>query len=120
MTDKIGENKKILLKLNKNLNYLKNNTENYSLPKFCYELNYMNKNLEQNLPLNDSMFRKDIKLLEEGNDLDKAQSYKIKYEEKHRKELNNDNHQILFFNELSEETEEKYYIPNGNYWKLKN
>jgi len=120
MTDKNGENKKILLKLNQNLNYLKNNSENYSLPEFCYELNYMNKNLEKNLPLNDSRFRKDIKLLEEGNDLDKAQNYKLKYEEKQRKELDNDKHQILFFNEMiDEETEEKYYIPNGNYWKFK-
>ena len=120
MTDKNGENKKILLKLNKDLKYLKNNSENYSLPEFCYELNYMNKNLEKNLPLNDSRFRKDIKLLEEGNDLDKAQGYKLKYEEKQRKELNNDKHQILFFNEMiDEETEDKYYIPNGNYWKSK-
>ena len=120
MTDVNGENKKILLKLNQNLNYLNNNSENYSLPEFCYELNYMNKKLEKNLPLNDSRFRLDIRLLEEGNDIDKAQSYKIKYEEKQRKEINNDKHQILFFNEMiDKDTEEKYYIPNGNYWEFK-
>ena len=120
MTDINGENKKMLLKLNQDLDYLKNNSENYKLPEFCYELNYMNKRLAKSLPLNDSRFRKDIRLLEEGNDLDTAQKYKLKYEEKQRKELDNDQHKILFFNELiDEETEEKYYIPNGKYWEFK-
>ena len=120
MTDINGDNKKILLQLDQNLAYLNNNSDNYALPEFTYELNYMNKRLEKSLPLNDSRFRKDIRLLEKGNDLDNAQKFKKRYEEKQRKELENDQHKILFFNELvDEETNEKYYIPNGKYWELK-
>ena len=105
--------------MNKNFEYLKNDNNNYVLPDFCYNLNNMTKILEKSLPKNDSRFRKDMKLLEEG-DIDKAQEYKLKYEEKQRKELNNENHQILFFNEINdEENEVKYYEPNGIYWMWK-
>jgi hypothetical protein len=120
MTDINGDNKKVLLSLDQDTAYLKNNADNYSLPEFTYELNYMNKRLERSLPLNDSRFRKDIRLLEYGNDLDTAQKYKKRYEEKQKKELENDQHKILFFNELvDEETNEKYYVPNGKYWEMK-
>ena len=116
------DNKIELLKLDKNQEYLKNGTDdNYYLPTYCYNLNYIDKNLEQNLPKNDSRFRQDIRLLEEKEETGEAQSYKEKYEEKQRKELNNDQHKVLFFQEkFDEENGENYYIPNGQYWELKN
>ena len=116
-----NENKIELLKLDKNQQYLQNSKDTeYFLPSFCYNLNYMDKNLEESLPKNDSRFRKDIRLLEEKEDTSEAQIYKEKYEEKQRKELNNDEHKILFFEEkYDEETGENYFIPNGKYWELK-
>ena len=115
------DNKIDLLKLDQNQQYLKNgNNDEYYLPSFCYNLNYMDKNLEENLPKNDSRFRRDIRLLEEKEETDEAQIYKEKYEEKQRKELNNVGHKVLFFDEkYDEENEENYYIPNGKYWELK-
>ena len=115
------ENQIELLKIEKNQEYLKNgNDNNYFLPKFCYNLNYMDKNLEKNLPKNDSRFRMDMRFLEEKEETDEAQKYKEKYEEKQRKELNNDKHKILFFEEkFNDETGENYFIPNGKYWELK-
>ena len=80
----------------------------------------MDKNLEKNLPKNDSRFRMDMRFLEEKEETDEAQKYKEKYEEKQRKELNNDKHKILFFEEkFNDETGENYFIPNGKYWELK-
>ena len=76
--------------------------------------------MEESLPKSDSRFRKDIRLLEEKEDTSGAQIFKEKYEEKQRKELNNDKHKILFFEEkYDEETGDNYFIPNGKYWELK-
>ena len=115
------DNKIELLKLDKNQQYLKNKDDTeYCLPTFCYNLNYMDKNLEESLPKNDSRFRLDMRLLEEKEETKEAQMYKEKYEEKQRKELNNDAHKILFFDEkINEEDGENYFIPNGKYWELK-
>ena len=75
--------------------------------------------MEKSLPKNDSRFKKDQRFLEEGN-TEEAQKYKEKYEEKQRKELNNDEHKILFFNKkYDEENEVNYYEPNGQYWEMK-
>ena len=115
------DNKIELLKLDKNQQYLKNTDDTeYCLPTFCYNLNYMDKNLEESLPKNDSRFRLDMRLLEEKEETNEAQIFKEKYEEKQRKELNNDKHKILFFDEkINEEDGENYFIPNGKYWELK-
>ena len=116
-----NDNKIELLKLDKDQQYLKNgDNDDYYLPSFCYNLNYMDKNLEENLPKNDSRFRKDIRFLEEKEETEEAQTYKEKYEEKQRKELNNDEHKVLFFDEkFDEENGENYFVPNGKYWELK-
>ncbi len=110
-----------LLTIDQNQDYLKNGMEGaYNLPIISYNLNYIDNSLETNLPGNDSRFRKDIRLLEEKEETDEAQSYKLRYEEKQRKELCNENHKILFFEEfLSPETEDKYYLPNGKYWEYR-
>ncbi len=80
----------------------------------------MTPELENILPKNDSRFRMDIRLLEEKVETEEAQSYKLRYEEKQRKELCGEDHKILFFTELlSPETEDKYYIPNGKYWEYR-
>ena len=119
MTDPDGNNKKDLLILDQKLNYLNNTSECYYLPEFTCDLNNMTEELEKTLPSNDSRFKKDIRFLEEGN-IDEAQKYKEKYEEKQRKELNNDEHKILFFKEeYNSETEKKYYVPNDQYWEMK-
>ena len=119
ITDKDGNNKEVLLSLNKNYTYLKNNLENYCLPIYSCNLNNLDKKLINSLPKNDSRFRQDIRLLEEG-DIKKAQIYKASYEEKQRKEINNDEHKILFFDEkIDIETDENYYIPNMKYWEMK-
>ena len=119
MTDPDGNNKKDLLILDQKLNYLNNTSECYYLPEFTCDLNNMTEELENSLPLNDSRFKKDIRFLEEGN-IDEAQKYKEKYEEKQRKELNNDKHKILFFKEeYNSETEKNYYVPNDQYWEMK-
>ena len=61
-----------------------------------------------------------MRLLEEKTETDEAQSYKLRYEEKQRKELCTEDHKILFFTELlSPETEDKYYITNGKYWEIR-
>ena len=120
ITDVDGNNKEILLKLNKQNLYLENNLEKYNLPYYTSNLNYLNDALKNVLPKNDSRFREDIRLLEIGGDNEKAQEFKDKYEEKQRKELNNENHKILFFIEKKDiETDEVYYLPNGEYWELK-
>ena len=119
MTDPDGNNKQILLELDENLKYLKNSAECYYLPEFTCDLNNLTEELEKTLPLNDSRFKKDMRFLEEGN-VDEAQKYKEKYEEKQRKELNNENHKILFFKEeYDSEKENKYYLPNNQYWEMK-
>jgi hypothetical protein len=80
----------------------------------------MDKNLEESLPKNDSRYRLDMRLLEEKEETNEAQIFKEKYEEKQRKELNNAQHKILFFDEkIDEESGENYFIPNGKYWELK-
>jgi hypothetical protein len=119
MTDPDGNNKKILLQLDESLIYLKNTSECYYLPEFTCDLNNLTEELKNTLPLNDSRFKKDMRFLEEGN-VEEAQKYKEKYEEKQRKELNNENHKILFFKEeYDEEKEIKYYLPNNQYWEMK-
>ena len=51
--------------------------EKYSLPFYSCNLNYINENLSNSLPKNDSRFRQDIRLLEKGEDfISKAQMYK--------------------------------------------
>ena len=119
MTDPEGNNKIELLVLDQNLEYLKNTSEKYILPEFTCDLNNLTEELEKTLPLNDCRFKKDQRFLEEGN-TDEAQKYKEKYEEKQRKELNNVQHKILFFNQIyDEENEVNYYEPNGKYWDMK-
>ena len=119
MTDPEGNNKIELLTLDQNLEYLKNSSEKYILPEFVCDLNNLTEELEKSLPLNDCRFKKDQKFLEEGNK-EEAQKYKEKYEEKQRKELNNDEHKILFFDKkYDEENEDNYYEPNGKYWEMK-
>lgn len=128
ITDKDGNNKRVLIAFDQNLPYLKNTYDNYVLPDFTYNLNYLPENLEKNLPKNDSRFRKDVRLLEEGGDLNKAQEFKSKYEQKQRDELDNDKHKILYFNEQVVESKDnedggkellKTYIFNGKYWEDK-
>ena len=120
ITDADGNNKEVLLKLNKKNLYLQNNLEQYNLPFYTSNLNYLNDVLKNVLPKNDSRFREDMRLLENGEDNTKAQEFKEKYEEKQRKELNNENHKILFFIEKKDnENEEFSYIPNGEYWEMK-
>ena len=121
ITDPDGNNKKVLLFLNKKNTYLQNSMEKYSLPFYSCNLNYINENLRNSLPKNDSRFRQDIRLLEKGEDfISKAQMYKNVYEEKQRKEIKDEGHEILFFTEkINEETGDNYYIPNGKYWQFK-
>ena len=120
ITDKDGNNKEILLSLNKDVKYLKNNLEKYTLPFFSCNLNYDKKDLMMSLPQNDSRYRQDIRFLEIGEDLKRAQMYKNSYEEKQRKELHDEDHKILFFDEkIDEETGNNYYVPNGKYWDMK-
>ena len=117
MTDPEGNYRVDLLKLDENQEYLKNTNESYAIPEFSCMLNQLTPELEKILPKNDSRFRLDMRLLEEKTETEEAQSYKLRYEEKQRKELCGEEHKILFFNELlSPETEDKYYIPNGKYW----
>ena len=120
ITDKEGNNKQVLLTLDKEYAYLKNNLDQYCLPPYSCNLNYLNEKLENSLPKNDSRFRQDIRLLEKGEDLKKAQLYKNVYEEKQRNEIKDAGHKILFFEEkIDIETDESYYIPNGKYWEMK-
>ena len=121
LIDNNYENNKIdLLSIDPNQEYLKNGMEGkYELPIICYNLNYLNNNLGKNLPQNDSRLRKDIRFLEESNETKEAQTFKEKYEEKQKKELNNENHKVLFFDEKFDEDEENYFIPNGKYWEMR-
>ena len=119
LTDPDGNNKIELLNINQKQEYLKNNTDSYALPEFSCNLNVINEKLENNLPHNDSRFRKDMRNLENG-EIKEAQVYKEKYEEKQRKELNCPEHEILYFEEyFDEDIKEKYYKPNGKYWNMK-
>ena len=120
MTDPEGNNRIDLLTLDENQEYLKNTTDSYIIPEYTCRLNQITPELEKILPKNDSRFRLDIRNLEEKTETDEAQSYKLRYEEKQRKELCGEDHKILFFTELlSPETEDKYYIPNGKYWEYR-
>ena len=120
LTDPEGNNREDLLILDENQEYLKNTTDSYIIPEYTCRLNQITPELEKILPKNDSRFRLDIRNLEEKTETDEAQSYKLRYEEKQRKELCNENHKILFFEEfLSPETEDKYYLPNGKYWEYR-
>jgi len=118
ITDPNGNNRIDLLTLDKNQNYLNNTIESYVLPEYSCQLNQITPELEKILPKNDSRFRMDIRLLEEKEETEDAQNYKLRYEEKQRKELCKNEHKILYFTEfLSPETEDKYYLPNGKYWE---
>ena len=118
ITDPNGNNRIDLLTLDKNQNYLNNTIESYVLPEYSCQLNQITPELEKILPKNDSRFRMDIRLLEEKEETEDAQNYKLRYEEKQRKELCINEHKILYFTEfLSPETEDKYYLPNGKYWE---
>ena len=120
ITDKDGNNKEVLLSLNKNSDYLKNNLESYKLPFFSCNLNNLQENLEKHLPKNDSRFRLDIRFLEIGDDVNKAQLYKEAYEQKQRTEILDEGHKILFFDEkIDSETDSSMFIPNGKYWEMK-
>ena len=120
MTDPEGNNRVDLLNLDEEQEYLKNNVDSYVIPQYSCRLNQISPELEKILPKNGSRFRQDIRLLEEKEETDEAQSYKVKYEEKQRKELCGEDHKILFFNEKqSPETDDKYYIPNGKYWEYR-
>ena len=120
MTDPDGNNRVDLLKINDEEEYLKNNIDSYVIPEYSCRLNQLTEELEKSLPKNDSRFRQDMRLLEKDEDTTEAQKFKERYEEKQRKELCNDEHQIQFFTELaSPETDGKYYIPNGKYWEYK-
>ncbi len=120
ITDSDGNNKNVLLSLEQENEYLKNNLENYKLPSYSCNLNYLEKNLELNLPKNDSRFRLDMKFLEIGDDLKKAQLYKDAYEQKQRTEILDEGHKILFFEEkINIENDGSYYVPNGKYWEMK-
>ena len=120
MTDPDGNNRVDLLILDNDQEYLKNTIEHYVLPEYTCRLNQITPELEKILPKNDSRFRMDLRLLEEKEETDEAQNYKLRYEEKQRKELCTDEHKILFFDEfLSPETEDKYYLPNGKYWEYR-
>lgn len=120
ITDPNGNNRIDLLTLDKNQNYLNNTIESYVLPEYSCQLNQITPELEKILPKNDSRFRMDIRLLEEKEETEDAQNYKLRYEEKQRKELCTNEHKILYFTEfLSPETEDKYYLPNGKYWEYR-
>jgi hypothetical protein len=122
LIDNNDKDKKIdLLNIDENQEYLKNGTEEeYKLPSICYDLNYIvNNAFKSSLPANDSRFRIDMTFLEQCPTNNEAQTLKEKYEQKQRKELNNENHKILFFDEKLDENDEKYYIPNGKYWEMK-
>jgi len=121
ITDPDGNNKQVLLFLNKNSTYLKNSMEKYTLPFYSCNLNYMTEELKNSLPKNDSRFREDLRHMEKGEKyIERAQLYKNAYEEKQRKEIKDEGHQILYFLEKkNEETEELYYVPNGEYWERK-
>ena len=109
-----------LLKLDDTQEYIKNTIESYVLPEFSCKLNQITPELEKILPKNDSRFRMDMRLLEEKEETEEAQNYKLRYEQKQRQELCTDEHKILFFTEfLSPETEDKYYLPNGKYWEFR-
>ena len=121
ITDPDGNNKQVLLFLNKNSTYLQNSMEKYTLPFYSCNLNYMTEELKNSLPKNDSRFREDLRFMEKGEKfIERAQLYKNAYEEKQRKEIKDEGHQILYFLEKkNEETEELYYVPNGEYWERK-
>ena len=62
----------------------------------------------------------DIRILELGDDLKKAQLYKSAYEQKQRAEIPDEGHKVLFFNEIIDsEADTFYYEPNGKYWEMK-
>ena len=120
ITDKDGKDKNVLLSLNKNSDYLKNSLTNYKLPFFSCNYNNLVDNLENSLPKNDSRFRLDMRFLEIGDDLNKAQLYKSAYEQKQRTEILDEGHKILFFEEkINSESDCTYYEPNGKYWEMK-
>ena len=119
ITDKDGNHKQVLLELNKGYGYLKNTMEKYCIPSYSCNLNNINENLAKSLPKNDSRFRQDIRLLEEGN-IKRAQMFKSSYEEKQKNEITDSGHKIQFFDEkIDIETDENYYVPNGKYWEMK-
>ena len=47
ITDKDGNNKQVLLNLNKEDKYLKNTLEKYVLPEYSCNLNIINENVEK-------------------------------------------------------------------------
>jgi hypothetical protein len=96
MTDPEGNNRIDLLKLEEEQEYIKNTVDSYVIPEYSCRLNQITPELEKILPKNDSRFRMDMRLLEEKVETEEAQSYKLRYEEKQRKELCNENHKYYF------------------------
>jgi len=94
----------------------------YHFSLFTLQLNYIDDELMEKLPCTDSRLRPDQRALENG-DLETASKEKHnveEYQRKLRKEREKDKIEWVpryFATEIDEETKEKTYIFNGQYWK---
>lgn len=121
ITDKNSENKKVLYSV-KDEEFTKNSVDNYVLPEYSCNLNYINDKLKEILPISDSRFRPDQKEFEEGS-TEKAQSIKNIIEEiQIQKQEKNDNNNIeynpiYFSNEYNEDSGDFVFLYKGGYWE---
>lgn len=98
-------------------------TSNYLLSNYAYNLNYLPKELIDNIPKSDSRIRPDQRLLEEGN-IEKAEIIKTKLEDLQRKkakklEEEKKKYLPIYFESVNDLNDGNFYIPkyNNNYWE---
>ena len=121
ITDKDNNNKEIIFTIPE-FNFYNNTCENYYMPEYNYNFNFLNDNLKNFLPISDTRFRPDQREYENGN-IEKAQEIKVKLENNQvkRQEIYDNNQKEYkpnyFINKYNEDSSDFIYMYNGKYWE---
>ena len=121
ITDADENNKNVLFTV-KEEEFFKNSVENYVIPQYSCNLNYLPDNLKEIIPVSDTRNRPDQKEYEIGS-TDKSQEIKVVIEEMqvYKQDIldkNNKEHQPIYFtNEYNEDSKDFVFIYKGGYWE---
>ena len=121
ITDKDDNDKNVLFTV-KEEEFFKNSVENYIIPPYCCNLNYLPDNLKEIIPVSDTRNRPDQKEYEIGS-TEKSQEIKAVLEEMqvYKQDIldkSNKEHQPIYFtNEYNEDSKDFVYMYKGGYWE---
>ena len=121
ITDADENNKNVLFTV-KEEEFFKNSVENYVIPQYCCNLNYLPDKLKEVIPVSDTRNRPDQKEYEVGS-TEKSQEIKTVIEEMqvYKQDIldkSNKEHQPIYFsNEYNEDSKDFVFIYRGGYWE---